>query len=50
MAVPGASKYSEYSAMSVFAGRSGFEKNFAPLALPRILSRTSYVKYGQVVS
>jgi hypothetical protein len=49
MAGPGTTKYSEYSAMSVFAGDPGFQKNFAWPALPRDVLRASHVGFGRVV-
>ncbi|MDQ0619998.1 hypothetical protein QFZ33_004022 [Arthrobacter globiformis] len=48
MAGPGTTKYSEYSAMSVFADGPGFEKNFAWPALPRDVLRASHIRFGQV--
>jgi hypothetical protein len=48
MAGPGTTKYSEYSAMSVFAGRSGFQKNSARRALPCVALPTSHIKRGRV--
>ena len=49
MAGPGTTKYSEYSAMSVFAGRSGFQKYFARAARLCIALRRSHVNRGRVV-
>ncbi|MDQ1059814.1 hypothetical protein QFZ23_003715 [Arthrobacter globiformis] len=49
MAGPGTTKYSEYSAMSVFGGRSGFQKNSAPWALAHVVLRTTHIKKGRVV-
>ncbi|MDP9694300.1 UNVERIFIED_ORG: hypothetical protein J2X79_001855 [Arthrobacter globiformis] len=49
MAGPGTTKYSEYSAMSVFAGDPGIPKNFAWPALPRVVLRASHDKFARVI-
>ena len=49
MAGPGTTKYSEYSAMSVFAGCSGFQKYFARPALPCVALRSSHIKRARVL-
>lgn len=49
MAGPGTTKYSEYSAMSVFGDRSGFQKNSARQALVRVVLRASHIKTGRAV-
>ena len=49
MAGPGTTKYSEYSAMSVFAGRSGFQKISARRAPAGAMLRASHIKRGRVI-